>query len=69
MEAQCNCLRRAAAAGVAIATGSDAGAVGVPHGQGFLQERELLAGALGEHVQEITDRGNQMLREWFRRCV
>ena len=62
-------LRRAADAGAAIATGSDAGAVGVPHGQGIVQERQLLAEALGSRAREVTDRGNQMLRQRFCRCV
>ena len=38
-------LRRAAAMGIPIASGSDSGAVGVPHGAGTAREYELLAQA------------------------
>ena len=60
-------LRRAVAAGAAVATGSDAGAVGVPHGQGILQEQRLLAEALGDCAPVVTERGNERLRQRFRR--
>ena len=69
LEVQYRNLRRAADGGAIIATGSDAGAVGVLHGKGILQEKQLLAEALGARARELTDRGNQILRERFCRCV
>lgn len=60
-------LDLAAGAGALIATGSDAGAVGVPHGDGLLQERTLLRSALGPRFLAVTAAGNQALLRRFRR--
>lgn len=55
-------LRRAASRGCLIATGSDSGAYGVPHGSGTEDEIAYL-GALGID----TAPGNERIRETFRR--
>ena len=58
-------LQKAAAMGALIATGSDSGAVGVPHGEGIHTEEALLTRALGDHAREILARGNQALLARF----
>ena len=55
----------AAEKGVRIASGSDSGAVGVPHGRGTIREYELLKEA-GLSEKQILD-GNLCLRKIFRR--
>lgn len=60
---QLEAVRRAAALGAAIACGSDAGAVGVPHGAGALRERELLRSAGLTEAQLAA--GNAALRQRF----
>ncbi len=61
VRAQLANVRRAAEAGARIAVGSDAGAVGVPHGPGARTEREMLlpycpGGVLDEGCREIRRR-------------
>ena len=58
-------LQKAAAMGALIATGSDSGAVGVPHGEGIHTEEALLTRALGDHAREVLARGNQALLARF----
>ena len=58
-------LGQAAAQGALIASGSDAGAVGVPHGEGLSAELRLLERALGEAGQAVIRRGNRAVRERF----
>ena len=58
-------LRRAAALGALIATGSDSGAVGVPHGAGIHTEEALLTNALGEDAPAVLARGNRALLARF----
>lgn len=58
-------LRRAAALGALIATGSDSGAVGVPHGAGIHTEEELLTQALGNSAPAVLERGNRALLARF----
>ncbi len=58
-------LQRAAAMGALIATGSDSGAVGVPHGEGIHTEEVLLTRALGDSAREVLARGNQALLARF----
>ena len=67
LDAQCENLRLAAEAGALIATGSDAGAVGVPHGGGLLQEKALLEKALGPQSGSVTAKGNAALAARFPR--
>ncbi len=56
-------VRKAASLGACIASGSDSGAVGVPHGAGILRELELLreAGLTREQIEA----GNQRIQEVF----
>lgn len=58
-------VRHALALGALVATGSDAGAFGVPHGEGAKREYSLLkeSGAAAERLS----RANRLLRERFRR--
>ena len=65
VEQQKENVRRAAALGAVIACGSDAGAVGVPHGEGANTEYEFLRSA-GMTPAQIAA-GNEMLRLRFRR--
>lgn len=65
VDTQCANLRLAAKAGALIATGSDAGAVGVPHGGGLRREIVLLDRALGPLSKSVTDRGNAALSSCF----
>ena len=65
VEQQKENVRRAAALGAVIACGSDAGAVGVPHGEGANTEYEFLR-SVGMTPAQITA-GNEMLRLRFRR--
>ena len=58
-------LRRAAELGAHIASGSDAGAVGVPHGEGLLTELSLLKAALGPENPAIITEGNRLLSVRF----
>ena len=60
-------LQTAAAGGALIASGSDAGAVGVPHGEGLAAELRLLESALGPSGQAVIARGNRSVRERFSR--
>ena len=62
---QALCLQQAAALGAAVASGSDAGAVGVPHGQGLLTELTLLEKALGPKSAAVTAEGNRQLAARF----
>lgn len=62
---QLACVCRAAALGAKIACGSDAGAVGVPHGAGAKTEQELLLSA-GMTPAQIAA-GSEALRRRFRR--
>lgn len=59
-------LRFAAGKGAVIAIGSDAGAVGVPHGAGACRERELLLNALGPGASDALDQGCRSLAGRFR---
>ena len=52
-----------AAMGGHVAVGTDAGAWAVPHGS--LTEYELLNMALGDRMEEVTDRGNRIIMEKF----
>lgn len=67
LRGQAGALRRAAAAGAQIASGSDAGAVGVPHGGGLMTEWDLLEKALGAGTADVISRGNTAIRERFAR--
>lgn len=58
-------LKKAAALGALIATGSDAGAVGVPHGAGVCTEEALLTQVLGDMAPAVLKRGNQALLARF----
>ncbi len=58
-------VRRASAAGVRIAAGSDSGAFGVPHGRGTLSEYGLLA-ECGVPAENIIA-ANELIRGRFRR--
>lgn len=58
-------VRKAAALGVPLACGSDAGAFRVPHGQGGLDEYALLARAIGAGAGELIAAGNTVIREKF----
>ena len=68
LEEQMAALREAAAAGALIASGSDAGAVGVPHADGLCKELELLEQALGEGGEAVVERGNQAIQARFYRA-
>lgn len=63
LENQKKALRMAADKGVLIASGSDSGAYGVPHGNGIIKEMTLLKQA-GLSDSEI-ERGNKRLTELF----
>ena len=65
VERQLACVRRAAEKGAVIACGSDAGAVGVPHGAGAKTEYELLRSAGMSPAQIMA--GSEALRRRFRR--
>lgn len=60
-------IREAWKQGVTIAAGSDAGAYGVLHGQGILQEKEALTEILGdsEKVKKALEYGEQQIRQRF----
>ena len=58
-------LQTAAAGGALIASGSDAGAVGVPHGAGLAAELRLLEQALGPAGAAAVERGNRAIRKRF----
>ena len=65
LDEQAEALCKAAAVGALIASGSDAGAVGVPHGAGLAAEWALLEQALGPAGCAVIERGNQAVRERF----
>jgi hypothetical protein len=71
LEKQGENLRTALTAGALVATGSDAGAVGVPHGLGLFTERRLLHEAAGDALTETLEdsirRANRKIRAAFRR--
>ena len=57
-------IRQAAAFGVPIAVGSDAGAYRVPHAQGAADERRYLEDILGEDSEALR-RGERFFDAWF----
>ena len=59
-------IRRAAALGVPIAVGSDAGAYRVPHGSGAADERRYLADILGADAEALIS-GERAMAAWFTR--
>ena len=61
-------VKKAAALGALIASGSDAGAVGVPHGVGLGVEENFLRQALGDDFQTVVERGNREIFRRFRRA-
>lgn len=65
VETQLSRVRAAAARGVLIASGSDAGAVGVPHGEGARTEYRLLRSA--GVTDEALQKANETLAARFRR--
>ena len=62
---QADRLREAAALGVQIASGSDAGAFGVPHGGGLMTELDLLERALGPSGAGLVESGNRAVARRF----
>ena len=60
-------VNKAVSMGVLVASGSDAGAVGVPHGSGIVRELELLTAA-GVDVAKLC-LANETLRRTFRRLT
>lgn len=62
-------IAAAASAGVLLACGSDAGAVGVLHGQGVHDERSCFVEALGSEdaADAVIARGTAFVKETFRR--
>jgi len=48
-------IEEAASRGVLIGCGSDAGAYAVPHGEGAVQEHEMLSSLLGSRADEIME--------------
>ena len=62
---QMNAVKKAAAQGAKIASGSDAGAYRVFHGQGGLDELALLHRALGDCADEILARGTAEIESRF----
>lgn len=62
-------ISRAAQAGVILAIGSDAGAVGVPHDRGAFDEFNCFVDALGdaEEAFEVAARGSSFIRSTFKR--
>ncbi len=67
LESQFENLRRAADAGALIAAGSDAGAVGVPHGAGLRREAALLEKALGPRSEAVITQGSAAIAARFPR--
>ena len=63
-------IAKAVNAGCLVALGSDAGAVGVPHGQGILDEYARFAAAVPnrEHLDEALARGEAFIRATFNRA-
>ena len=63
-------ISNAVDAGCLIALGSDAGAVGVPHGQGVLDEYACFASAVPDQARrdEALARGEAFVRATFRRA-
>ena len=57
-------IRRAAALGVPIAIGSDAGAYRVPHGGGAADERRYLETILGADSEALLS-GERAMQAWF----
>ena len=68
-EASAHVIRKAAHAGCLVALGSDAGAVGVLHGQGTLDEYDCIATALNssEEADAIAEQGEAFIRATFKR--
>lgn len=64
---QMDALKKANQMGALIASGSDAGAVCVPHGEGLERELAFLEQALGTGAAEAVDRGNQEILRRFQR--
>lgn len=62
---QMQAAARAAALGVKIAPGSDAGAYAVPHGKGGLDEYCWLRQALGEDAEQVLARGAAAIQDRF----
>ena len=60
-------LKQAAESGALIASGSDAGAVGVPHGEGLGAELALLERALGPEARRTAETGNREIVRRFQR--
>ena len=69
-EASCNAIAAAVEAGCLVACGSDAGAVGVPHGQGALDEYACFAAAIPDAPRRdaALASGEAFIRETFRRA-
>lgn len=65
LEYQMNAVQKAAALGVKIACGSDAGAYRVLHGQGGIDERALLRRAIGEDADTVLEAGNAAIMARF----
>ena len=66
LKEQLDSLSKARECGIPVASGSDSGAVGVPHGSGTLREYELLRRA-GFTTEEIAS-SNEELRRTFSSC-
>ncbi|MCF0142170.1 MAG: Xaa-Pro dipeptidase, partial [Parasporobacterium sp.] len=64
-ESQKAAIKKAAARGVKIASGSDAGAANVPHVKGALTEYKWLKEALGDEAEDIVAAGNELIRGKF----
>ena len=69
VEASCENISKAVGAGCLIALGSDAGAVGVPHGQGALDEYACFATAVPNAAlrDAALAQGEAFIRETFKR--
>lgn len=68
---QMQLVQQAINMGVLLGTGSDAGAVGVPHVQGCIGEKKLLEKAVGYDVlpklEEALNKGHRQILQKFRR--
>ncbi len=67
LEVQLEAVAAAVSMGALVASGSDSGAVGVPHGAGLEAELELLQKACGPGATAAVARANDAVRERFRR--
>ena len=67
--ASCETIRTAAKAGCLLACGSDAGAVGVAHGQGALDEYDCFVAAIpdGNARDALLAAGESFIRDTFKR--